>query len=518
MKMIRRNLLALLMSGGCVLALQLMGVGAASAQTSETDRPSQSGRSFSITPRVSTALTATDNATLSSNDKRSDVFAQVNPGVGMVSNGGRIRGSIDYSLNGFLYADVSERNQVQHDLSALLVAEAIENWAFVDFNASVSQQVISPFGSQSFNPGGKRANQTQVATYSISPYLKGRLLGEVAYEARIRLSASRTDAAVVPDGRTTDALLRLSGETALTALAWSGELTRQQDKFSLSQEKTMDRLSGRLIYALSPQFSVSVLGGYESSDYLQAERRGKGTYGAGVSWQPTSRTKLTAEQESRLFADTYSVSMEHRMRRMVLRYGAGRDLSTAANQSTRTVVSAYDLYFAQFASLEPDPIKRQSLVNGFLSANGINPSSTVGGGFLNSGISLQQRQELSLGLLGRRSSLTLFASRTDSRQLDNLSQSAGALAGVDDVRQTAYSINLAHRLTPISTVSLLLSEQKTIGDRDRQFSTLRQVNLGWSSKLGSLTSVSLIARHATYDSPSEPYDETALTGTLSMQF
>jgi uncharacterized protein (PEP-CTERM system associated) len=73
-------------------------------------------------------------------------------------------------------------------------------------------------------------------------------------------------------------------------------------------------------------------------------------------------------------------------------------------------------------------------------------------------------------------------------------------------------------LTPISTVNLLLSEQQTKGDRGGQFSTLRQVNLGWSSKLGSLTSVSLIARHATYDSPSEPYDETALTGTLSMQF
>ena len=498
------------------LVVLCAGATGVSAQIA-TPEVSQTGRSFSITPRVSTALTVTDNATLSSADKRADVFAQVNPGIGLVSNGGRVRGSVDYSLNGFLYAAVPEKNQIQHALNALLVAEAIENWAYVDLSATVSQQVISAFGQQSFGVSGSTANQTQVASYAVSPYVRGRLFGETAYEARVRFAASHTESSGLSDTRTTDGLLRLSGATALRALGWFGELTRQQDEFPASQPRTIDRFKG-LTYAVSPQLSVSVLGGYESNNYIQDESSGDGTYGAGLNWQPTNRTKLTAEREHRLFGDTYSVSVEHRMRRLVLRYGAGRDLSTAANPSSRSVVSAYDLYFAQFASLEPDPIRRQSLVNAFLAANGISATSTVGAGFLNSGISLQQRQELSVGLIGLRSSLTLFANRTDSRQLDGLLPSGGDLAAFGDVQQTAMSLNLSHRLTPISTLSLLLSEQRTKGERGRQFSTLRQSSLGWSSKLGRSTSISLVARHSVFDSLNEPYDETAVTGMISMQF
>jgi uncharacterized protein (PEP-CTERM system associated) len=514
MIMIRFNTRTALALGGCALFLQLSS---ALAQTS-ANASAPAGRSFLVTPRVTTTLTATDNATLSTVGKQSDVFAQVSPGISVVSRGGRIRGSLDYALNSFLYAQVSEKNQVQHALSAQLVTEAVENWAFLDLKAAVSQQVISAFGQQSFNPGGDTSNQTQVASYALSPYVKGRLLGETDYELRVRFAASHTESLPASDTHSTSTLFRLNGATAWSTLGWSGEFTRQLDDFSASPQTRMDHFRVNLIYSLTPQLSVSALGGYESNNYLQSGQRSGGTYGAGLNWLPTNRTKFSAEREHRLFGDTYSVSMEHRMRRVVLRYSAGRDLSSAANPSNSTVVSAYELYFSQFASLEPDPVRRRNLVNSFLSANGISPSSTVGGGFLNSGISSEQRQELSLGWAGLRSSVTFFANRTDSRRLNSLSPVSGDLATLSDVQQTAFSVNLAHRLTPISTLSLLLSEQKTRGDSGRQLTTLRQVNLGWSSKLSPLATVSLGARHAVFDNATQPYDETAVTGTLNLQF
>jgi uncharacterized protein (PEP-CTERM system associated) len=157
-------------------------------------------------------------------------------------------------------------------------------------------------------------------------------------------------------------------------------------------------------------------------------------------------------------------------------------------------------------------------VNSFLLANGISPTSTVGGGFLTSALSLQRRQELSLGLLGVRSSITFLATRTDARRLDQAAVATDDLSRTAGVQQTAFSINLAHRLTPISSVSLVLSEQKSTGNAALQSSTLRLINLNWASKLGPNTAVSLGARHVTSGSSNASYDETAVTGLLSMQF
>jgi uncharacterized protein (PEP-CTERM system associated) len=133
-------------------------------------------------------------------------------------------------------------------------------------------------------------------------------------------------------------------------------------------------------------------------------------------------------------------------------------------------------------------------------------------------LTLQRRQDLSVGLLGVRSTVTFLITRSDSRRLDGSNPSSGDFAAFAGVEQRAFSVNVAHRLTPISTLSLLLSEQRNAGNDSLSSNKLRLVSLSWSSKLGPRSSVSLSARHSVFDSPTAPYDESAVTGLFSLQF
>jgi uncharacterized protein (PEP-CTERM system associated) len=99
-----------------------------------------------IVPTFSISESITDNSRLSSTDKQAEAITTISPGVRISSQGGRVQGSLDYSLNGLLYARESSRNAVQHALSAGFIAFVVDRNVTVDTRASISQQSVSAFG------------------------------------------------------------------------------------------------------------------------------------------------------------------------------------------------------------------------------------------------------------------------------------------------------------------------------------------------------------------------------------
>ena len=140
-----------------------------------------------------------------------------------------------------------------------------------------------------------------------------------------------------------------------------------------------------------------------------------------------------------------------------------RDVSTGRFQADASIGTPYDLYFRQFASTEPDPVRRDVLVRNFLQANGIDPNSTVISQFLTSAPTLQRTQELSFALVGLRNTLTFRASQSKTRRLDTVSPVVDDLAVADHVRQRGLAVDLAHRLTSVAVLTLTGSYQKTTG-------------------------------------------------------
>ena len=144
-----------------------------------------------ITPTLSSNLTATNNVNLSSTDRQSALIFGITPGISLGWQLGRNQGFLSYGLTCSFYTAGGDSGcNFQNMLSANANVELIDNWLFVDASASISQQYISPFGSQSSDPTLNNANRTEVRTFSVAPYVRGRIAGEIDYTGRAFYSSS----------------------------------------------------------------------------------------------------------------------------------------------------------------------------------------------------------------------------------------------------------------------------------------------------------------------------------------
>jgi uncharacterized protein (PEP-CTERM system associated) len=429
----------------------------------------------------------------------------------------RVKGYLDYGLTGVVYARDSDRNEIQNALNAFATAELLENRAFVDVLANVSQQAISAFGVQSSDPTLPNANRTEVATVSVSPYLQGPI-GRAEYEARLRYTDTRSEGSGVGDSTLASALLHLDSGAMLRNTEVFLDLSRHVSDYADFRKTTQDILRTGAAWRVSPELRLTALVGREANDFTTADQENYDVYGGGVRWTPSERAELDARAEHRFFGTSHEATFRYRTPRTALVLTDSRDVSTNQDVPGTGRGTAYDLFFLQFATVQPDPILRQQAVNDFLRTHNISPTSPVLLGFLSSAVTLENRQEASFAWLGRRSTVTLTATRSESTRLDALSAANDDLSLAEKIRQRGVALTLSHRLTPLSSALVLLSHQKTSGSAPGQESTLRSFNVSWSTELGQRTSLAIGARHAAFDSPTVPYDETAVFGTFTLQF
>lgn len=495
------------------------GPAAGDASASSTPVATPAKRTFFIEPRVTTQVTVTDNARLDNANKKSDVITQLSPGLRMVSEAGRVRGYFDYSLNYLRYASLTEKSTTQNALNTFGTAELVDNWAFVDFNGNISRQAISAFGTQVPDGTGRNANSTEVANYRLSPYVRGLALGQYNYEARYTRSVTRSSSSATSDIDTADASFRLGSGKMTGRLSWSVDLSHQEVDYTLGRDTEADRVRGVLTYTFSPQLNAFLIAGRESNDYASLNKESHSSAGAGVAWALSDRTRFSAEAERRFFARVHKLSFEHRTPRTVWKYTDSKDVTTnSAQGAIGTIGTLYDLFFEQFASIQPDPILRAQMVNAFLQANGLNPSNPSGPGFLSSSVTVQRRQDLSLALLGVRDTLTVLAGRTETRRLQGASAVGDDLSLSPMVEQRNLMVSYSRRLTPLSSLNVIASHQKTTGVAAVQGNTLKSYNVSVSSRLGLKVTGSLGARRAQFDGGVAPYTENAVTGSLNVQF
>jgi uncharacterized protein (PEP-CTERM system associated) len=470
-----------------------------------------------IEPRLLLSQTLSDTSGAAG---RTRWIAQVTPGLRVLSPRGRIRGHFDYSLQGLAYSNDSSDNDLRHLLSTAVNAEVIEDRFFVDAQASISQQVVSAFGLQSSDPTLPNDNQAERRSFSIAPYLRGRLFGEVDYLARLSHAVTRTDSAVAFDSDISGALLQLSGGTPLRALSWSLLGTSDVYDFKVNRKTEAQRIRAQASYALTPSLLVSLIGGHEVNDFRTIDKQGYNNVGWAVDWRPSVRTQVFAQQERRFFGTGYSVIAEHRTARTTVRLTDRRDISTPQEGRTLAAIgTVFDLYFLQFASIEPDPALRQILVLQFLLANNIDPRTPIFAGFLTSSVTLTRDQQLALAWRGLRQTVTLLWQQNWTRRADTLSTAADDFSNTALVHQRGLSINVTHRLTPLQTVGVLGSYLRTRGDLlTAQDTDLRALQLTWSTRINEKATASVSLRHAIFDSPTQPYTENALIGSLTMRF
>lgn len=468
-------------------------------------------------PTLGASTTYSDVRGRSGDTPDRQFISEISPGLSWSSRSGRVQGSARYNLVGRFYSKQSDADTWQQALSANLNAEAVPDWMFVDAQASISQQAISPFGQPGFE-GSTIANdnRTEVRTLTVSPYVQGNLFGLANYQ--VRLSATQTDSgrAQASDSSSRTASASLSSPNAGAVFGWNLAATHQESKFDSGADGATDSVTAGVTANIDIlDLQLGLTAGRESSNVIQGERRSTNTWGWNLRWAPTPRTSLAVNSQRRYFGNSHSVSLSHRLRRSTWTYTDTRgDSLGASGLALGRPITLFALYFDLFAAQEPDPVRREALVLEYLRAIGQNPGSLVSVGFVTSSVTQQRRQDLAFGIQWQRTTLNLRAFRNQTSQLQ---EGAGALPG-QAVRQKGYTASLSHRLTPTSSVSLTGSRQMTPSDGVQPGTGLKSASLSFSNRISRQINGSLSLRYTVFSSEINPYRESAATASLSAQF
>lgn len=461
-------------------------------------------RAVSVVPRVSVTETFTNNVALKSSNPQSDQVTEVAPGIRINILGPRLKTYFDYSLNEIYYAQGSSSSRQQNALNTVGTLEAIDDWAFIDFSGNISQQAISAFGPQSTSNTAVNANQTEVANYRLSPYIRGRIGSVANYEARVTRSITSADDATASNNADTQSLVRVGNASAFRSLGWTALASRQKVSYSAGRTTEDDSYSLGLTYAVTPQLNVSASAGQESNNYTTLEKQHYDTSSVVLNWRPSERTTLSAASGKRSFGNTHNWSFEHRSARTLWRFSDNKDVNVSPNQYGYGGIGPnYGLPVGQLGPFPPDVIS---------------PTNAVVNSFLTSGIPVQRRQDLSFALLGIRDTITFFLTRTETNRLDTVTSVVDSLSDGATVKQDGFSVSYSHRLTPDYTLGALLSRQNTSGDTTGQETALKSFNVNLTGKVGQKTAASVGLRRVVSTSSANPYTETAVIGNLTVQF
>lgn len=478
-------------------------------------------RPLSVVTSLGTSLSYSDISGAGGVHEGGQFVARVSPGIQMNSRSGRIVGSLNYTLNANFYSpsQTIDADKLEHSLSAAATAEAVPGWLYVDGRASVTRQAISVFGLQSVDGSAvANDNRTDVLNLLLSPYVKG-LLGDVAeYELRLIAGATNGNNSKILDSTTQGATLGLkSRRTARARFGWSLQASQQTTDYRAGRATDSARIIAGLSFSPDVDWVFALRGGAEETDVGGLQTFRYDNWGFGARWTPSTRTTVSVDADRRYFGNGHQIALEHRFRRAAVRYTSARDASNGADATgTGQPLTLYQLYFLQFASVQPDPDLRQTLVLNLLKALGQDPNAVVGGGGFSAGaVTVQRRDDLSLIISGLRTTLTLQATHSSSRVLDNPT----GQATVGEVRQFGLNATASHRLTPRMTVTLLGSVLDTRASDGNPPNRLKSVSLGLNTAINPRTTASLTARYSLFDGTVDTsYRESALSASLNLRF
>jgi uncharacterized protein (PEP-CTERM system associated) len=286
-----------------------------------------------FTPYVGAAATYTDNVNQSANNQQDAMILSVTPGFSLQSVGSRrVKASVNYSLTGVSrFSDVNSTD-VYHNLGALGKAELIEDFLFIDGTASISQGLVSLFGS-SADATTNNSNRATVGVYSLSPYIRKRFGSFATAEARYTTGGAFFGNNAASDSVNNAFNASLNSGPRFNDLFWGLDYSlRKADTNGAAGNATFERATATLGYALTRKLRIYGTYGEERNEFLSAQNINGSSYSVGFGWTPTRRTNIDASIGERYFGRTYSFSGSHRTRftTWTLRYS--EDVSDISQQ------------------------------------------------------------------------------------------------------------------------------------------------------------------------------------------
>lgn len=411
-----------------------------------------------------TQATLTNNANYgASNVRQGDLILQFIPALSFNREGGRLRTSGFVSLNFLGYVDGTQVSSILPNANIIANLEAIDNLFFVDAAFFAGQSVVNPYLPRS---GYSSTNNLYTSTQGrIAPYFKGNFGYNTTWLVRSDNAYTWTSQPDNPIGSAYYARNTAEVVRAPTPLGASLRLTNDLTRVSgqLQPDQVLNTGIATLDFAFTPQLTLGLRGGYETSTYTAEEVAGP-VYGGNLAWRPTPLTSVVGYWEERFFGPSYQFEASHRQRRVATSASFYRTLTTypqvllqiPATNSVSGILNA--ILVLRF----PDPIERAKAIQDLIVRQGLPQSLPAGAYVYNQSANILTGDNINWVLTGVRNTLGLNLFYLKTELLPDARVPPTFLNFNNNIQQGG-GVTLSHILTPVISLNGTLSTQQTRG-------------------------------------------------------
>ncbi|WP_083928308.1 TIGR03016 family PEP-CTERM system-associated outer membrane protein [Marinobacterium rhizophilum] len=272
---------------------------------------------WKFTPEIQVTEHYTSNLNLTSSDEEASLISEVRPGFSLSKQGSHLQANMDYRLQYLNYSSDQASDDYHHQLGLSANSELIDDRLFLDARSTYSQQLINNRSASAGDSLSAPDNFTDTFTFQITPRWRQRLGRYSTFGADFSYDMVRYDGVNDnSDGYRTNFFL--DNQSNPSKFYWALNLDTNQatpDTSATSQSETLDIELG---YRYSHQLDGKLRYGYVDNHLdnpTQSEAQAGDFWGADLSWNPSSRTSLSASYNSRLQSNqSYGLTFNHRQR------------------------------------------------------------------------------------------------------------------------------------------------------------------------------------------------------------
>jgi uncharacterized protein (PEP-CTERM system associated) len=387
---------------------------------------------------------------------------------------------------------------------------------------------VSAFGQASGNLYSN-ANQTDISTWSVSPYVRHRFGSTAVLNLRFtRDSVEGATGIGFGNSRASTRTLNLSSGTRFDKLGWNLSYNHRDESNSLAGSSTAENSLAGLTWKLKRDLSLTASVGYDAYDYPTLNDRTAGrSWSGGFIWTPSTRTNVQASYGRRYFGKTGSLAASHRTRHTAWTLNYSDDVTNTRSQMLLpAAIDTAALLDSMLMSAYPDAAARQQAVQAYMAGTGLPPTLADSINYLSNRYIRSKRLQGAVTMRGARSDLTLSVFREERAAL-SLQQSDSTLLGSplaslnDNVLQRGASAIFGYRLSPHTTALASLYANHSQSLTTDTVNNTNQLRLGMTHGFSAKARGSLEFCHSRGDLGllnSAPYHENAIVATLTVQY
>lgn len=483
-----------------------------------------SAADWKLVPTIGLNETYTDNVRLLGSGKEERAYiTQVSPGITVTATGQRLKLQANYVMQNSYYSGVTNETKTNHLLRANANAALLQNLFFLDGNASITQQNLTPFGQVADNDFNLSNNRVEVRTYSASPYFRRNFDNNFTGELRYSYDSVASSAKTNSDSTSDTFRFSLNSGQAFRTINWGLNYNLQKIHFERQAPLEADMTTLNFDYYISPLFRLTSTAGHEKNSYVSLAEKPPGFFGTvGFAWAPNQRTNLTFNAGERFYGKTYSLTFNQRARMSVWSLGYNEDVTTTRGQFLLPATNNTSAFLNQlWQTTIPDAASRQQTVDNFIRDSGLPAALSQPVNTFTNQVFLQRSLQGSVGLTGVRNTVVL-------NLFNNLREPLSD-GGVDvilnpsllrKVRQTGVNTLWNLQFSPRTNASLSAAYSKAETIDTTLVENTKTLRASISRQLQSKLKATLEVRRVQRDSTlvTGNYEENAITLYLLLGF